>query len=832
VSSLTLTDAVPAALLNPVFGTPSAGSYNPATGVWSGLSLVAGQSVTITLTGTIDPSATGTLTNTATVAPPAGVTDPNPANNNASDIDTLTPQADLAITKTDGVTSAVPGSSTTYTIVVSNLGPSAVTGASVADSLPAGATGGSWAFAGMTGGGAVTGPSSGSGALATTVDLPVNATITFTFTVQVSPSATGTLDNTATITAPAGVTDTNPANNSATDTDTLTPQGDLAITKTDGVTSVVPGTPNTYTIVVSNSGPSDVTGASVADPLPAGVTSGSWTATASSGGGAVTGPSSGAGALATTVDLPVGASVTFTFTVQVDPSATGTLDNTATVTVPAGVTDPNPANNSATDSDTLTPQADLAITKDDGVLTVAPGGTTTYTIVVSNAGPSTAVDQVVTDSFPSAITAVSWTAVASAGSSVANASGTGNIATTVTLLPGGSVTFTAVSQISSSATGTLTNTATVAVPPGDTTPADNSASDTDSLAAQADLALAKTVTNSAPNLGDIITYTITLTNNGPDTATGVQVSEPLSASLALVNASPSQGSYNTSTGVWVVGTLADGAHAVLTLEAQVVSRAPLTNTAAISAADQFDSNPGNNQASVTVVPPVQPIVPPTLLGKVLLVGSNMSIAAADAVFVNHLYQDLLGRAPDLPGLNFWFGLLLAGVPRGAVTQEIWQSPEHYGIEVDRFYQIYLHRSADLLGRQAWVNALLAGAGETAVEQGFVASAEYTADHPDDAGFVTSLYYAVLGRTPSASEVAGWQQVLQNGASRAAVALGFLTSQEADLRLLDQYYEGYLGRAPDPAGEQFWLGLLQDGALTPQAVGQSILASDEYFSRSP
>ena len=77
-----------------------------------------------------------------------------------------------------------------------------------------------------------------------------------------------------------------------------------------------------------------------------------------------------------------------------------------------------------------------------------PGTSTTYTIVVSNAGPSTAVDQAVTDVFPSAITAVSWTAVASAGSSVAAASGTGNINTTVTLLPGGTVTFTAVAQIS------------------------------------------------------------------------------------------------------------------------------------------------------------------------------------------------------------------------------------------------------------------------------------------------------------------------------------------------------------------------------------------------
>jgi uncharacterized repeat protein (TIGR01451 family) len=85
VSSVILTDDVPTALLNPTFGTPSAGSYDPATHVWSGLSLATDQSVTITVSGTIDPAATGTLTNTATVAPPSGVIDPNPDNNSASD---------------------------------------------------------------------------------------------------------------------------------------------------------------------------------------------------------------------------------------------------------------------------------------------------------------------------------------------------------------------------------------------------------------------------------------------------------------------------------------------------------------------------------------------------------------------------------------------------------------------------------------------------------------------------------------------------------------------------------------------------------------------------
>src|SRR5262249_56633707 len=102
----------PAKLLNPVFGQPSAGTYNPATGIWSGLNLTAGQSVTITLTGTIDPSATGTITNTVHVEPPADVTDNNPDNNTASDTDTII-NADLGITKSDNPDPVVAGTNLT-----------------------------------------------------------------------------------------------------------------------------------------------------------------------------------------------------------------------------------------------------------------------------------------------------------------------------------------------------------------------------------------------------------------------------------------------------------------------------------------------------------------------------------------------------------------------------------------------------------------------------------------------------------------------------------------------------------------------------------------------
>ena len=128
---------------------------------------------------------------------------------------------------------------------------------------------------------------------------------------------------------------------------TLPPTADLSITKTDGVPSRSPGT-FSYTIVVSNAGPSDVFGARVTDTMPAQLTNVTWTCNASC-------PASVNGDINNfAIDIPAGGSVTFTVTATVTATS-GTLSNTATVSVPNGVTDPTPGNNSATDTDSLTP---------------------------------------------------------------------------------------------------------------------------------------------------------------------------------------------------------------------------------------------------------------------------------------------------------------------------------------------------------------------------------------------------------------------------------------------------------------------------------------------
>ena len=152
--------------------------------------------------------------------------------------DDLVP-TELSISKTNGRAASSPGQSVTYTIAATNAGPNAVVGATVADVFPASLTGVTWTCAGAGGG---TCPASGSGSINALVNLPVGATVTFTAaaTITTNPQS---LSNTATITPPAGIGDTNPANNSATDTDLLVCASEIPVVPDGrlGAGSIAPG---------------------------------------------------------------------------------------------------------------------------------------------------------------------------------------------------------------------------------------------------------------------------------------------------------------------------------------------------------------------------------------------------------------------------------------------------------------------------------------------------------------------------------------------------------------------------------------------------------------
>ena len=234
----------------------------------------------------------------------------------------------------------------------------------------------------------------------------------------------------------------------------VTPQADLSITKTDGQTSAVPGQSVTYILVAANAGPAAVTDATVSDTPPAIVSSVTWTCTAAPGSSC---PPSGTGTINAPVSLPVGGSATFTLTGTIDPAATGTLANTASVTAPPGVTDPSAANNAATDTDTLTPLADLALTLSDVPDPVAPGGPLTYVVQVTSQGPSASPGMTVTHTLPGAVSFVSSTPGAPACAHAA-----GVVACTLgALAPAAVTTITVQATVSTTATGTLSSTAVV-----------------------------------------------------------------------------------------------------------------------------------------------------------------------------------------------------------------------------------------------------------------------------------------------------------------------------------------------------------------------------------
>jgi uncharacterized repeat protein (TIGR01451 family) len=323
----------------------------------------------------------------------------------------------------------------------------------------------------------------------------------------------------------------------------LLPVADLAIRKIMSAGDRVPGATITYQITVTNLGPNHVISATVADDPPAALSGVTWTCTASSNAACT---ASGSGAIADTAAISVGATITYSITGLLAPGATGSLDNTATVAPPVGVTDLITANNSSTDSGELTPMARLGVSKRSSPNPgLPPGGEVRYTIVVTNPGPSDAVGAEIDDAFPAPLDDVTWTCAGSSGSSC-TASGSGNIADAVTILAGGAITYNVVAVVDpATAPGVvLANTATAGYGEDDDTATDNN-----TVVAWTSLAVSKEALDSggassrtAPFVdadgnggispGDTLKYAVVI-SNGAEIAYNVLYNDSLDANTAL-----------------------------------------------------------------------------------------------------------------------------------------------------------------------------------------------------------------------------------------------------------------------------------------------------------
>jgi hypothetical protein len=201
---------------------------------------------------------------------------------------------------------------------------------------------------------------------------------------------------------------------------------------------------------------------------------------------------------------------------------------------------------------------------------------------------------------------------------------------------------------------------------------------------------------------------------------------------------------------------------------------------------------------------------------------------ADATYVDGLYRTLLNRPADTSGLISLIKFLRSGGTRTQAVSVLWNSDEHRALEVQNYYQNFLHRAAEPAAVAAWVSAFHAGVNELTLADSLLTSAEYQADHPNDAAYINAVYQNVLGGLADTSALSARQQALQNGVGRDTLVRGLLSSDEASIMYIDDNYINILHRGADLGGRQAFLNLIRAGQATPATVSQALLASDEFF----
>ena len=303
------------------------------------IALANGVSAQFTLV--IEAGNTTSATNTATVT--TDTDDGNPNNDSSTVITTVTPSADMSVTK-NGPAAVDAGTDITYTVDVANNGPSDADNISLTDAVPANTT---FVSATQNSGPTftcITPPNGGTGTITCTIaTLAPGAGAMFTFVLHVSPATpNGTsIDNTAEVST--NTPDPDPDDDSSTTSAIVADIADLAIIKS-GPASAAVNTDITYTVSITNNGPADATTVSMTDNVPADTTFVSVTQTAGPTFSCATPPVGGTGTITCTIaTLPSGITATFDIVFHVDPQATGTVANTATVT---SDNDPTPTNSS------------------------------------------------------------------------------------------------------------------------------------------------------------------------------------------------------------------------------------------------------------------------------------------------------------------------------------------------------------------------------------------------------------------------------------------------------------------------------------------------------
>ncbi len=324
----------------------------------------------------------------------------------------------------------------------------------------------------------------------------------------------------------------------------------------------------------------------VTDVLPAGVAYKS----ASSSQGTLT--VNGSTITAQLGNLAAGATATVTIQVDVAPTTRGTITNTAEVR--GNETESNPDNNRDDEPTVVRAEVDLEVTKTDSPDPVVAGRQLVYTVLVKNNGPSTATNVQLTDTLPPQVQFVSATTTQG---SVSHASGvmTGTLGTVPV---GGTVTVTLTTRVAEATVGTITNRAEVNAAETESNPDNNRDDEPTLVRAEVDLVVSKTDSPDPVTAGQPLVYTVVVANNGPSTATNVQLTDTLPPEVEFVSATTTQGSVSHAAGVvtGALGSVPVGGSVTVTVTTRVAANAAgtITNRAVVSS-PETESNPDNNR---------------------------------------------------------------------------------------------------------------------------------------------------------------------------------------------------------------------------------------------
>ncbi|MCD6219420.1 DUF11 domain-containing protein [Candidatus Calescamantes bacterium] len=234
---------------------------------------------------------------------------------------------------------------------------------------------------------------------------------------------------------------------------------------------------------------------------------------------------------------------------------------------------------------------DLSISKTVSSGPYYHGENVIFEIIVTNNSSTQATNVQITDVLPSGLTYISD------DSSGNYNSGTG-IWNVGTISAGESKTLHITAELDT--LGNITNTATItSCDQGDPVSSNNSDGVTINVLPSADLELTKTILNPTTYVEEDITYHIEVTNYGPDVAQDVVVTDVLPSGVDYKSHVASQGTYNSNTGKWDIGTLPNGSTVTLDITVRIEDYNPITNTATVSS-DTTDPTPGNNTSSVII----------------------------------------------------------------------------------------------------------------------------------------------------------------------------------------------------------------------------------------